>query len=125
MRIFVYGTLMQGFPNHEIIAKYVEEIYEAETTGKLYAVGGFPGLVEGKGKVEGELLVFNDDFEQEILNKLDRLEGCPHLFERRKKQVVRQKSGEVKEARVYLYNSDNYSEGDVIKSGSWKEYSRE
>ena len=124
MNVFVYGTLMHGFRNHKIIVEYIEEIYEAETTGKLYAVGGFPGLVEGKGKVEGELLVFNDDFDQEILNKLDRLEGCPYLFVRRKKKVLMQKSGEVKEARVYMYNSDNYSEGDLIKSGSWKEYSR-
>ena len=98
MNVFVYGTLMQGFPNHQIIAEYIDEIHEAGVEGKLYAVGGFPGLIEGDGEVKGELLVIDEDFKKEVLNKLDRLEGCPDLFKREKKQVLMPENGAKKEA---------------------------
>lgn len=122
MNIFVYGTLMKGCYNHSAVANYVEEIHEAKTEGKLYAVGSYPGLIEEKGEVMGELLEIKSDFSQKALEELDGLEGCPNLFERKQKQVTLLNSGEIKEAWVYVYNLNNYTENKLIKSGSWKKF---
>ncbi len=46
-RVFVYGTLKKGFPNHECIFKgYDIKITEAWAYGELYDTGwGFPAML--------------------------------------------------------------------------------
>ena len=78
MKLFVYGTLMQGFHNHGVLgnAKHIGNGYVA---GKLYHLGGYPGL-----KPSDEDLVYGEFYEVEDAQwpRLDRLEGVPHLYTR-------------------------------------------
>lgn len=73
-RVFVYGTLKEGFANHDrIFTGYDIKITPAWTYGELYDLKwGFPAMTEGNHKINGELLEFNDP---DILQKIDRLEG--------------------------------------------------
>ena len=80
-RVFVYGTLKRGFPNHHAGLKDVRCRGRFRTVERLpLVVGGTwfsPYLIDepGKGKrVFGEIFVLDDD----RLAKLDRLEGT-HL----------------------------------------------
>jgi gamma-glutamylcyclotransferase (GGCT)/AIG2-like uncharacterized protein YtfP len=79
--VFVYGTLKSGYGNNEFhlgTSEFVGEAVVADAT--LMAVSSFPGAIEAHGEhVKGE--VWRVD--EQTLARLDRLEGCPHMYERR------------------------------------------
>ena len=78
-QVFVYGTLRQGAPNHNII-----KMGRCELVGKVVVSGydmfdtgmGYPGVIEGDGDVTGEVWNVDDD----TVKALDMLEGVPHLY---------------------------------------------
>ena len=79
-RVFVYGTLLAGEPNHYWLAG-AEPIGPARTAPafELYTFGPYPGLVAGgHTSVVGELYAVTDA----ILARLDRLEGYPDFYDR-------------------------------------------
>lgn len=77
MKLFVYGTLMQGFHNHGVLGK-AQFLGEGTVFGELYHLGGYPGFKHGHNKVTGEIYEVPD----EQWARLDRLEGRPHLYDR-------------------------------------------
>lgn len=82
-RLFVYGTLKQGYhANAKLKRHNAEFLGEAVTDVRysLYQINWFPGMVEQEsaGGVKGELYEVTD----ECLAELDVYEGCPSLFRR-------------------------------------------
>lgn len=111
-RVFVYGTLRKGDFNHPLITRVGGIFVGTEWIDgyQMYHLGGFPGVVRGKGKVFGEVYVL--PMPKYALKRLDRLEGAPVMFRR---SVVLTRFGE---AYIYLWNSPVYAL-PKIDSGNW------
>ena len=81
MKVFVYGTLRQGFHNHDHFMKDAEFVGFAKTVfgAKLYGEGVVPFLkFDTVGSVYGEVYEVNDSTRE----RLDRLEGHPTTYRR-------------------------------------------
>ena len=79
-RIFVYGTLLRGESNHDLLrgARFVGEA-QTQPGFELYDLGGYPGMVRGgDGVVLGELW----DVGAKTLAALDELEQAPTHYQR-------------------------------------------
>ena len=76
--LFVYGTLMSGFqvPITEQIHASAFSVGRAYCYGKLFDVGGYPGvqLVEQKQKVFGELLAIPTSKFNSLIQVVDMYE---------------------------------------------------
>ena len=82
LNVFVYGTLKKGMSNHGVLSRHnARFIGEAEITGLILHLGGFPGLIDcmGTPKVQGEVWEIQS---REALSDLDALEGHPHHYKR-------------------------------------------
>lgn len=123
MYLFVYGTLLSTEYNHQTI-KDSKLIAEACIYGKLFDIGNYPALKEGKNIIIGELY----DIDDSILKSCDQLEGYNNddpensLYVRKLITVFMDK----KELCAYVYycnfDTSNYKE---IESGNYKEYMNE
>lgn len=124
--LFVYGTLKRGFYNHTILLDYKGNdstfIRELSLPGyDMYSLGGFPGVVLGKGQITGELYKVND----EILCRTDRLEGVnakfPYkgLYRREKARMISEDQFGTWNYWIYLYNGD-VSTRQKIEDGVWR-----
>ncbi|WP_415841932.1 gamma-glutamylcyclotransferase family protein, partial [Myxococcus xanthus] len=79
-RVFVYGTLLGGEPNHRLL-RGARLIGPARTQPRftLYDYGPFPALASrGKHAVEGEVY----EVDALMLAALDRLESHPRFYRR-------------------------------------------
>ncbi|MEZ4323566.1 MAG: gamma-glutamylcyclotransferase family protein, partial [Polyangiales bacterium] len=79
-RVFVYGTLLAGEPNHRVLAG-ARLVANARTQPafELRDLGPFPGLVSGGAHaVAGEVY----EVDEATLAALDRLEGHPRFYRR-------------------------------------------
>jgi gamma-glutamylcyclotransferase (GGCT)/AIG2-like uncharacterized protein YtfP len=100
--LFVYGSLKKGFDNHKLLCKYAKRVGKASTVGKfaMYedSFGNYPYLVkEPITKVMGELYEIK---RKELLEKIDRFEGAPEYYQRKKIKVKTHKG--VNLAFVYI-----------------------
>ena len=131
--LFVYGTLMRGMPNNDLLAdsKFLTEATAEHV--RLIDLGYFPGMIETIGEhwdgVTGELW----EVSEETLERLDVLEGHPDLFVRSKVCVHssnpfsvtprRQKTPVKKRTElVYAYFYNGFNE---IHSGDWRQHVEE
>lgn len=73
--LFLYGTLMRGEPAHARFALSARAAYVGDATvdGRLYDLGGYPTLVPGAGRVEGEVHRILDPG---LIAELDLYEAC-------------------------------------------------
>jgi gamma-glutamylcyclotransferase (GGCT)/AIG2-like uncharacterized protein YtfP len=107
--IFVYGTLKRGEINHGLVAPVIRSIERGWVEGVLYDVGEFPAMVEGAGRVHGELMRVAVDDLPGVLRVLDRLEGydsrdeAGSMYLRRIVEVTGE-SGTCERAYAYLCN---------------------
>lgn len=130
--LFVYGTLLSGFKNHEIYLKQsTKEMHPARIRDvSLWHArdSGYPVIVDGSSEVTGEL-VWLKNFEVSI-PEMDLLEGYnadprASTYVRVAKCVVDLESGKAVNAYVYWYNrSIAEISGPVIEipSGNWREF---
>ena len=89
---------MRGYPLHRVLAPPVATFLgEASVRGTLLDLRGYPGLVDGDGRVRGELYRLHD---AALLPTLDREEG--YNFERRRAAVTLD-DGRRSRAWVYRY----------------------
>jgi gamma-glutamylcyclotransferase (GGCT)/AIG2-like uncharacterized protein YtfP len=95
--LFAYGTLMRGYPLHRVLAAGATLLGPGRARGSLLDLGRYPGLIEGVGRVLGEVYRLDDP---ELLPVLDREEG--YNFERRR-AVVTLDGGRRTRAWVYRY----------------------
>ena len=95
---------------------------EGSTNGTLYSLGQYPGLVDGEGRVRGELYRFEDL--PAALDILDDVEDYnPTEPERglyvRVVRNVRMDDGRELDAWAYVYNGP-VGAGARIESGDWR-----
>jgi gamma-glutamylcyclotransferase (GGCT)/AIG2-like uncharacterized protein YtfP len=122
--VAVYGTLMKNYKGQNLadIKGALRFISPCTLSGNLYDMGEYPGLIDGRGKVAGELYEVRTDA---ILKKLDEYEEFDptnpdgSLFVRRR---VRLKKPPV-ECWVYFYNHDVTGK-TKIPEGNWAKYIR-
>ena len=100
--LFVYGSLKKGFDNHHLLSKHAKRIGKAITVSKFGmfedSFGNYPYLIPGSQmRIHGELYEIQ---RKELLEKLDRFEGYPDYYER-KKILVKTHRGTVR-AFVYI-----------------------
>jgi gamma-glutamylcyclotransferase (GGCT)/AIG2-like uncharacterized protein YtfP len=120
--IFVYGGLMRGFDLHHYLAG-ATFIAAGWTAGRLVALGRYPGLLDGDGKVIGEIYRLEDVAAS--LEALDDLEEFDPADPQQSVylRIVRDvhvDDGATMSAWVYVYNRDA-STAPVIKSGDWRQ----
>lgn len=104
MKIFVYGTLMQGLPLHSALHS-ATPLGAASITGELFDLGPFPALLAGQSSVQGELYVPSPA----SLAKLDEIEGYrpeqpdASLYQRKTVTAI-PPDGRTHQAQAYFYN---------------------
>src|SRR5258708_38582505 len=111
-RIFVYGTLLAGEPNHRILAE-ARRVRAAATEPNftLLDLGAFPGLIAaGSTSIVGDVYAVDD----RTLLALDRLEGHPRLYRR---TPIELEDGERIES--YVLPKSRAEHYPVIASGDW------
>ena len=112
-RVFVYGTLLSGEPNHRLLAG-VEFVGDARTEPvfDLVSLGAFPAMVPGGGiAVAGEVY----EVDRMTLAALDRLEGYPHFY--RRLAVYLDDGADV---LAYILTPDQVRGRPRITSGDWR-----
>jgi gamma-glutamylcyclotransferase (GGCT)/AIG2-like uncharacterized protein YtfP len=131
-RIFVYGSLMEGFSNYEkIFLGKVLTRTPARVRGLLYhqTFKAYPALIPGEGWVKGEFLEL-EDFSR-LLIVGDRLENYfgespDNEYERRITPVELLPEGTPAFAYVYWYARNDLGSGEnpaeLIPSGDWRSY---
>jgi gamma-glutamylcyclotransferase (GGCT)/AIG2-like uncharacterized protein YtfP len=121
VRLFVYGGLMRGFDLHHYLAGCTFE-GEGSAPGVLYRAGRYPALVNGNGRVQGEVYRLRDPAAD--LESLDELEEYDpthpesSLYVRRTCEV-RLHDGSMIRAWVYAYQRD-VSALERIENGDWR-----
>lgn len=109
--VFVYGTLLRGQANHHWLTG-AAFLGEASLAGvRLFDLGPFPMAVPGDGLVWGELYGVDDAG----LERLDRLEGAPRLYERQWRSLSDGRS-----AWVYLGRARQVRFVAPIEDGRWR-----
>lgn len=95
--LFTYGTLMRGYALHPVLSRGATAAGRGTARGRLLNLGRYPGLIEGAGRVHGEVYRLDDP---ELLPVLDREEG--YNFERRR-AIVTLAGGRRVRAWLYRY----------------------
>ncbi|QDF03377.1 gamma-glutamylcyclotransferase family protein [Myxococcus xanthus] len=114
-RVFVYGTLLSGEPNHRLL-RGARLIGPARTQPRftLHDYGPFPALASrGKHAVEGEVY----EVDAHMLAALDRLEGHPRFYKRT--SIALDGAGRVE---AYLFPKERLAGRPVIESGCWRRH---
>jgi gamma-glutamylcyclotransferase (GGCT)/AIG2-like uncharacterized protein YtfP len=115
LRIFFYGTLMRGETAHHLLAGRATFVGDASVAGTLLALGQFPGIVAGRGRVRGEVWRLDAP---ELLRTLDDYEG--YNFERRA-SIATLASGRRVRAWLYRYRGPrSRTVNAVIPEGDWR-----
>src|SRR6266850_998554 len=86
--LFVYGTLMRGFPLHALLERRATYLGEATTPGLLLDLGSYPAaLKSATGKIRGEVYRLTDPG---LWRALDSAEGSQY---HREQAGIEQASG--------------------------------
>ena len=119
--IFVYGSLLSGLGNHQLLVRH-QAISRGEHTLKGYYqmldLGGFPGLIKSEKKfssIKGELYTVN----RAGLQALDALEGHPRMY-KRTRVAVWNALGQQVYCQTYIFQSPRQIE--VVESGDWRQH---
>ena len=111
--LFAYGTLMRGEPLYRVLARRVTFVGEGHVAGRLMSLGRYPGLVDGRGRVRGELYRVDDP---ELLPAVDLAEG--YNFDRRRALVTALDGRRVR-AWLFRYTGPRAT-ATTIPSGDWR-----
>jgi len=132
--VFVYGTLLQGFPNHALYVKpYAHQALPAKIRGKIYHLPQrYPGLLDGAEEVVGALLFFAPEVYKDALAGMDELETYygpndpRNEYDRVKVTAVLAQTGEEMIAYVYRYLDEAYARraGIRVNDGDWRRYAQ-
>ena len=121
IRVAVYGTLLTGEGNYGVGADALDR-KPCRLRGTLYDPHyGFPAFVpksRGAFAVAGEVL----EVAEETFARLDRLEGYPHLYDRKRVPILLEDGSRV-EAWVYVLQRLP-ERATVIECGDWRAYRR-
>ena len=104
---------MRGFSRNYLLVGSASFVGVANVNGRLLSLGSYPGIVEGQGRVRGELYRIDDS---QVLPTVDREEG--YNFERRLTDVTRADGRRVR-AWIYWYRGPR-TRGTPIPQGDWR-----
>jgi len=133
-QFFVYGTLMTNCSNHHLFEEdSIVSIEEVEVSGMelyIYKTAMFPCMVESvnkDNKVYGQLITISEEYLEDTIKHLDRLEGyfepnSNYNFYERIQGICRTSEGFYKQCHMYLFNTKNKGLGKPIESGNFKQY---
>jgi gamma-glutamylaminecyclotransferase len=117
-RVFVYGSLRQGFGNHKYYLQGRADFQGEGLTAPEYTLlnlGAFPGVVKaGNTAITGEVYGVSEG----LLRELDRLEGHPNFY--RRTPITLQDGREVE---MYILGNHWNGSADarqIVLSGDWK-----
>lgn len=114
VQVFVYGTLLAGEPNHDVLGG--AHLVAKGTTRpgfELRDLGVYPGLVPGgREAVVGEVYEVDD----RTLEELDQFEDHPRLYVR---TAITLADG--RPVLTYVMSAQRAAGFPVIESGSWRE----
>ncbi|MDR2078496.1 MAG: gamma-glutamylcyclotransferase [Treponema sp.] len=131
-RLFVYGSLMEGFFNYEkVFSGKVLSRTPARVRGILYHQirKGYPAMIPGGGWVRGEFLEL-EDFPR-LLAASDDIENYfgetgNNEYERRLSPLELLPEGIPAFAHVYWYGRSDLGSAEnpteIIPSGDWRDY---
>lgn len=116
-KVFVYGTLKQGFGNHYLLSR-------SELLGScivnanmvMFNLGGFPGVsFIPSDKDINPIDIVGEVYEvdAETMEHLDMLEGYPEFYDR---TIINTEYGE---AWIYHLPYDEYEIYDTVGNGIW------
>lgn len=112
VRLFVYGTLMQGEDNAAAIAG--GRLLGSARTRAAYTLvhlGAYPALLaKGDAAIAGELY----EIDEPLLERLDELEEHPHLFRRGPVLLA-----DGSEAQAYFLARAS-GEAPIVARGDWR-----
>ena len=133
-KIFVYGSLREGFYNYE---KYLAgDVLKNEIgilSGELFELKGlgYPALLQGANTVVGEIMTLNGDVKA-IMQTLDELEcyfgenDLTNLYDKIITSVFNTETKKQEQLPVYFYNMKRPNVDPSIlvsiKEGDWKIY---
>ncbi|RJS13940.1 gamma-glutamylcyclotransferase, partial [Corallococcus sp. H22C18031201] len=117
-RVFVYGTLLSGQPNHHILrGAQLVGVARTRAAFGLFDYGPFPALASG-----GRHTVVGEVYEVDALTlaELDTLEGHPHFYKR--VPIALDGFGPVE---AYLFPKARLVGHPLIASGCWRTHVKE
>lgn len=126
-KIFVYGSLLKDFWNHDRVLKNrVRSIEKGTILGELYHLpAGYPAITGGTNTIQGEVCTLSHN---KHLKSIDLLEGYTgnekiDLY-RREKRTVTLQDGTQTECWVYIYMDEHYvkQKGQHISHGDWAKF---
>ena len=112
-----YGTLMEGYGNHGCLGKTPKMLGAGKTDEKmLMTASGIPFVSKSKpvSQIHVEVYEVDDD----VLYRLDCLEGHPRFYERQITDITLE-NGE--KTKAWMYFCDRGS-NRVIETGNYKDY---
>jgi gamma-glutamylaminecyclotransferase len=115
-KVFVYGTLKKGCPNHHLLNGSPLVATGATAKGyRMFANQFFPMIVRDRNgyKIHGEVYAVPT----EVLSRLDALEGHPHHYNRDAVTIIA-KDGTKIMAWVYVYCLEILDQKEVT-TGNW------
>jgi gamma-glutamylcyclotransferase (GGCT)/AIG2-like uncharacterized protein YtfP len=96
--LFAYGTLMRGFPLHQLLSGRAEYIARGQVRARLIDLGPYPGAVPDRDAiVAGEMYRVVDPT---LWAALDSAEGPQY---HRREVTVRSEDGRERAASIYWY----------------------
>lgn len=127
--VFVYGTLRTGDCRGSVLDPDKIVCGEAFIKGfTLHDLGSFPGILEGEGKVRGEM----HEVDARTLETLDHIEGyradkpSSSLYLRKATDIFNSNDEVVGSAWVYVFNIGRRAAAlrlpPLIESGDWFEH---
>ena len=133
MKIFVYGSLREGFFNfNKYIGTAAKKVELGEVKGNLYAIKDqeYPALLEEDGTVLGEIITV-ENCKLEDIDEMENYfgENNPNNeYNKIKKEINNLETGEIEILDVYVYNTTNpnFSRNNLVlvPSGDWKEFKK-
>ena len=119
MRVFVYGSLRSGESNHAVMEGATWVGPARSSPGfRLYSLMAYPAMVRDAawaGAVVGELY----DVPESMVERLDRFEGHPELYER---TLVQLSDGA--QAWAYLMRPEQVLGRKPVPEGDWRAFRR-
>ncbi len=130
--VFVYGTLMRGMLNHDLIKDYMLQCLKATSTGRLFHLPeGYPMLVDDERKiVYGEAVkIYDDTSALSILDELEAFFGPGHtdnLYERVERDIQLPDLAWKVRALIYICPEHRkeqiFQTGTLVTHGDWKKH---
>ena len=120
-KVFVYGSLLSGMGNHDILAN--SKLLGATNSPRRFLMvdlGYFPGVIEDDfmgDSVIGEVYEVDDV----TLNRLNRLEGYNEILPSGGMYDRKEIDTEFGKALIYIYNH-SHSASRLVEKGDWRNH---